>query len=242
MKVFLSHASADKPLVDAMRRALDDSGHVAWLDARELRGGEILDRQLPEAIEQTDAFLVFVSPVALQSSWVGRELTIALEIQKQRGRDKFPVVPLAVDGMRLGVLEQFFGGQPLYVPVSSQAGGVLEALPAIFTALGTQLALAWELLRDDRRFLFQGKHAVRVRRRLPHTRDLELAVVRPRSACCWLPPAGTRRCTPTGWAPSCATSASRWCSWKPARRPRPRLPPGRSPRSCSRRAWPRWWR
>jgi len=70
---------------------------------------------------------------------VGRELTIALEIQKQRGRDKFPVVPLAVDDTRLGVLEQFFDGQPLYVPVSSRAGGVVEALTAIFAALGTEL-------------------------------------------------------------------------------------------------------
>ena len=68
MKIFLSHASADKPLVDAMRRALDDSGHVAWLDARELRSGQILDQQIREAIERADAFLVFVSPVGLQSA------------------------------------------------------------------------------------------------------------------------------------------------------------------------------
>ncbi len=138
-KSFVSHSSVDNPLVDAMRRALEDSGQVTWLDARELRGGDILEDKICAAIAAADAFIIFVSPAGLQSKWVGKELTIALDIQKQRGRDVFPIVPLSIDDTRLGVLEPFFDGEPIYIPVSSEAGGIEEALPKILAAIGVQL-------------------------------------------------------------------------------------------------------
>jgi hypothetical protein len=72
----------------------------------------------------------------LQSKWVGKELRHALEVQKQRGKDDYPVVPLSLDGTKLGVLEEFFGEEPLYVPLSSAAGGVEAALDPILVALG----------------------------------------------------------------------------------------------------------
>lgn len=41
------------------------------------------------------------------------------------------------------------------------------------------LGLPWELLRHNDAYLFQGAKPVRVRRRLPNTRDLDLQVVKP---------------------------------------------------------------
>ena len=40
------------------------------------------------------------------------------------------------------------------------------------------LSLPWELLRDDSSYLFQGKRAARVRRRLPNRKEQPIAVVR----------------------------------------------------------------
>jgi hypothetical protein len=54
--------------------------------------------------------------------------------------------------------------------------------------------------------------------------------------------AATRRSPPRSSARCSASTASRSCSWKPARRRRPSRRPSRSPPSCSRSAWPRWWR
>ena len=79
------------------------------------------------------------APDALQSKWVGKELRHALEVQKQRGKDKFPVIPLSLNGTKLGVLEEFFGEEPIYIPVSSDAGGVEAAMNAILVALGKRL-------------------------------------------------------------------------------------------------------
>ena len=43
-------------------------------------------------------------------------------------------------------------------------------------AASALLRLPWELLHDGRGYLFQGKHAVRVRRRLPNRHEQEAAV------------------------------------------------------------------
>ncbi len=54
----------------------------------------------------------------------------------QRGKDKYPVIPLSLNGTKLGVLEEFFGAEPVYIPVTSDAGGVEAAMNAILVALG----------------------------------------------------------------------------------------------------------
>ena len=105
-----------------------------WIDSRELRGGDPLWPEIQKAIEEASAYAVVVSPDALQSKWVGKELRHALDVQKQRGKDKFPVIPLSLNGTKLGVLEEFFDEEPIYIPVSSDAGGIEAAMNAILVA------------------------------------------------------------------------------------------------------------
>ncbi len=119
-----------------LRATLADHGQPGWIDSRELLGGDPLWTEIQSAIEAASAFAVVVSTDALQSKWIGMELTHALLIQKQRGKDKFPVIPLSLNETKLGVLEQFFGEEPIYIPVSSDAGGVEAAIHAILVALG----------------------------------------------------------------------------------------------------------
>ena len=138
-KLFISHSSQDDAFVRDLRAALADHGHDAWIAPRELQGGDLLWSELQRAIEEASAFAVVVSPAALQSTWVGKELRHALDIQKQRGKDSFPVIPLSLNGTKLGVLEGFFSEQPLYIPVTSDAGGIEAAMNAILRCSGTLL-------------------------------------------------------------------------------------------------------
>ncbi|AUB84370.1 toll/interleukin-1 receptor domain-containing protein [Candidatus Thiodictyon syntrophicum] len=138
-QVFLSHATADDAVVRSLRQALADLGQEVWIDSRELRGGDLLWPVVSQAIEAAAAYAVLVSPNALLSRWVGKELRHALTIQGQRGRERYPVIPLSLDGTQLGVLEDFFGEQPAYVPISSAPGGLDAALHAILVALGKRL-------------------------------------------------------------------------------------------------------
>ena len=135
-KLFISHSSRDDGFVRELRAALVDHGQAGWIDSRELRGGDPLWMEIQRAIEAASAFAVVVSTDSLQSKWVGSELRHALELREERGKDKFPVIPLSLNGTKLGVLEEFFGEEPVYIPVTSDAGGVEAAMNAILVALG----------------------------------------------------------------------------------------------------------
>src|ERR1051325_2385116 len=138
-KLFISHSSQDDAFVRELREALADQGQEGWIDSRELHGGDPLQSEIQKAIEEASAYAVVVSPDALQSKWVGKELRHALTIRDQRGQDKFPVIPLSLNGSKLGFLEEFFGEEPVYISVTSDAGGVEAALNAILVAVGKRL-------------------------------------------------------------------------------------------------------
>ena len=106
--LFLSHSGADDGFVRELQQALADLGQDVWIDSRRLKGGDLLWSEIQAAIEAASAFAVLVSEASLQSEWVGDELWHAIQVQKERGRDKFPVVPLSLDGTKLGVLKKFF--------------------------------------------------------------------------------------------------------------------------------------
>lgn len=97
MRIFLSHASEDKPRVQAVQAGLP--AHVkVWLDVDQLYAGHRLDAELRRAIlDENDYVAVFVSPAALASAWVAQELAWALEVEADLGRPY--VVPLFLPGM-----------------------------------------------------------------------------------------------------------------------------------------------
>jgi hypothetical protein len=124
--LFVSHSSKDDAFVRELQQTLADQSVKAWIDSRDLLPGGLLDPDIKQAIDEASAFAVVVSPDALQSKWVGKETRYALEVQKRRGRDRFPVIPLSLDGTRLGVIEVLFGTEPTYIAVSSGAASSLR--------------------------------------------------------------------------------------------------------------------
>jgi tetratricopeptide (TPR) repeat protein len=138
-KIFITHSSADYGFVRELREALADLGQEMWFDSRQLKGGDPLWLEIQHTIEESSAYAVVVSPAALQSKWVDKELRHALKIRDERGKGQFPVILLSLDGTRLGVLEGLFEEEPAYIPVSSAPGGATAALHEILVALGLRL-------------------------------------------------------------------------------------------------------
>lgn len=137
--LFISHSSQDDAFVRELRQALELHGQPGWIDSRELHGGDPLWMEIQQTIEAASAYAIVVSPDSLQSKWVGKELRHALDLQKRRGKDHFPVIPLSLDGTQLGVLEEFFDAEPVYISVSCEAGGIDMALHAILVAMDKRL-------------------------------------------------------------------------------------------------------
>ncbi|HEV3470743.1 MAG TPA: TIR domain-containing protein [Pyrinomonadaceae bacterium] len=141
--VFISHSSKDDAFVAELRRALEGQGLAAWADSRELRGGDELAPEVERNIEEARHFIAVLSPHAVNSPWVRREIRKALEVKARRG-DAYRVVPLLLPGIEPPALGMWFEKEPVAVSVETGPGRLAAALPALLAALG-------ERLPDERR-------------------------------------------------------------------------------------------
>ncbi len=92
--IFISHASKDDGFVKELRLALEAQGLTVWVDSRNLRGGNKLEPEINNAIEQARQVIVVLSPNTVNSPWVRKEISRALKVEKQRKDDGYRVIPL----------------------------------------------------------------------------------------------------------------------------------------------------
>ncbi len=71
--LFLSHSSADKPMVRKLARDVESLGVDVWLDEREIRVGDSIPQAIQEGIEKSDLLALWVTPASLASRWVMEE-------------------------------------------------------------------------------------------------------------------------------------------------------------------------
>jgi hypothetical protein len=87
---FLSHASGDRRFANELAKALRRHGVAVWYSRTHLREAQQWQEEIGFALRRCDWFAVVLSPRAVKSMWVKRELSDAL-IQK-RFQDK--IVPI----------------------------------------------------------------------------------------------------------------------------------------------------
>jgi hypothetical protein len=92
MKVFISHAHEDQSLVRRIAQGLQKNGLDVWLDETEIMPGENWAQRISEALEESQAMVVVITPNTLRSPWVHREIEYALGKKSYRRR----VVPVIV--------------------------------------------------------------------------------------------------------------------------------------------------
>jgi hypothetical protein len=92
MKIFLSHRSRDKPLVNDFKELLP-SFLNPWLDDESLTWGISLETELRSTIQSgVDFLVIFLDKDALRSTWVRQELAWA--IQRERELKRIFVLPV----------------------------------------------------------------------------------------------------------------------------------------------------
>ena len=83
--VFISYAIADgAKAAQHLREALADAGFSVWQDIHNLRGGEDWKEQLRDAIRNTKAVLVLLTPSAVKSEYVKLEYQAALALGNKK--------------------------------------------------------------------------------------------------------------------------------------------------------------
>ena len=93
MKIFLSYASQDREIAQAIHRALLEQGHDVFFDREDLPPGEEFHIQIRRAIERSDLFVFLISEHALDpGSYTLNELEIAEKSLKQTSGRLLPVL------------------------------------------------------------------------------------------------------------------------------------------------------
>lgn len=76
--VFVSYNHKDAEIVRRLVEALETHGLTVWYDNESIRVGENFMREIEGALEQSQVFLLVISPDYLSSQWDSFELGVAL--------------------------------------------------------------------------------------------------------------------------------------------------------------------
>lgn len=99
LKVFLCHASADKPAVRKLYLRLSAEGWIdPWLDEEKLSFGQHWTTTIEEALDEADVVLIFLSRNSVKKEgFVQRELNYAWDLSLEKPRDVIFLIPFRLD-------------------------------------------------------------------------------------------------------------------------------------------------
>lgn len=141
--IFISHSTQDDATVKRLREILEAHGQLAWVDSREMTGGDSLETEVEDAIRNARHFIVVLTVKALSSSWVQRETRLALQLAQER-TDGFKVISVVLPGVKLGLLNLLFPADHAHTFVADSPTGLTEAIPRVMAALGLELPTDWQ--------------------------------------------------------------------------------------------------
>lgn len=87
-QIFISYSRRDQEFVFKLANDLEARGGQVWLDQADIRGGTQWRQSIADGIEQSAAFLLLISPDAMNSEYVNIELDIA----EAEGKPIFPLI------------------------------------------------------------------------------------------------------------------------------------------------------
>ncbi len=98
LKVFLCHASVDKPKVRELYRKLRANGIDAWLDEEKLLPGQDWKAEIAKALRSSDAIVVCVSTKSVnKEGFVQKEIVSALDIVEEKPEGTIFLIPTKLE-------------------------------------------------------------------------------------------------------------------------------------------------
>jgi hypothetical protein len=93
MKVFLSYAQSDRGWAKKLSEDLAGAGFQVFDPVGELLPGDNWSLEIGKALDDSQAMVVLISPAAVRSPWVQREIQYALGSEKYQDR----LIPVEVE-------------------------------------------------------------------------------------------------------------------------------------------------
>ena len=131
-RVFISHASQDSEVAEAVCNALEAHGVPCWIAPRDITPGKEYAHALYDAIVECRALLLVLSANAVASGQVRREI-------EQAARDGDPIIPFRIDDCEPGPALEFHIGRvewlaPPSVELAAQIGTLVTIVEAQMAA------------------------------------------------------------------------------------------------------------
>lgn len=93
VRIFLSHKSVDKPIVNRYYDALKAVGFDPWLDESDMPAGSNLEREVFRGFEESCAAVFFITENFKDESYLAAEVEYAV-MQKRKKNQKFAIITL----------------------------------------------------------------------------------------------------------------------------------------------------
>ena len=99
-EIFLSHSSQDASFATRLAEVIRRHGVPVWYSPTNITGAQQWHDEIGSALKRCDWFVLVLSPAAVESMWVKRELLYVLQ-QERYGRKIVPVLYESCDYERL---------------------------------------------------------------------------------------------------------------------------------------------
>lgn len=96
-RIFLSHKTADKPLVTPYYDVLKELGLSPWLDSHDMRPGDVLHRGISDGFDHACAVVFFITKNFRDERWLAHEINRAVHRKIDR-ENRFAIITLVFDG------------------------------------------------------------------------------------------------------------------------------------------------
>jgi|GEM_PF-6536035 len=98
LKVFLCHASGDKPAVRDLYKRLVTEGVDAWLDQEKLLPGQDWRMEIPRAVREADVVVICLSKNSItKEGYVQKEIRFALDIAEEKPEGTIFLIPARLE-------------------------------------------------------------------------------------------------------------------------------------------------
>jgi hypothetical protein len=92
-RVFISHATEDGAIAHRLADDLRRMGLTVWIAPESIRAGEGWVRAIERGLGESDVLVVLLTPAAVQSRWVNKEMEVAIGLERHGQMD---IIPLSV--------------------------------------------------------------------------------------------------------------------------------------------------
>src|SRR5271169_3742859 len=112
-RVFVSYASPDAAVANALVESLERHGIACWIAPRDVKAGALYADAIVRAISGAKALVLVLSESAIGSSHVGKEV-------ERASSKKRPIISLRIDNAPLTPALEYFLGESQWVEAQSE--------------------------------------------------------------------------------------------------------------------------